>query len=95
MNDFFAPPAFKPTDALQTLTRQLRELRELQSRGSSFELRGKPVIKLEALEATLKVSIAKRPATLPVWEQRELRTSAEVRRCLDDVKLLLKRWDDE
>ena len=95
MDDFFAPPAFKPAEALQTLTRQLRDLRELQARGSGFEYSGKPVIKLEAMAASLKISIAKHPAMSPVWEELNLQNSAEVRRCLDDIKLRLKRWADE
>jgi len=94
-DDFFAPPAFKPDEALQTLKRSLRDLRPLAERGNGFELGGKRVIELQAETATLLVKLAKRPAHTPQWEPLVLKNSADVRKCLDEVKKRLARWTED
>jgi hypothetical protein len=94
-DDFFAPPAFKPDEALITLKRQLRELRPLAERGNRFELNGKAVIDLRAEADTLTARLAKRPAVSPEWDTLTLKNSADVRKCVDEAKKRLARWQDE
>jgi hypothetical protein len=94
-DDFFAPPAFKPDEALTTLKRQLRDQRPLTERGNRFELNGKPVIELTAEAATIQARIAKRPATSPEWEKLTLKNSADVRKLVDEVKKRLSRWQQD
>jgi len=94
-DDFFAPPAFKPDEALVTLKRQLRDQRPLAERGNRFELNGKPVIELAAEAATIQARIAKRPAMSPEWEKLTLKNSADVRKLVDEVKKRLSRWQQD
>ena len=95
MDDFFAPPPFKPDEALVQLKRSLRELRPLVERGNGFELQGQRVIELAVDGATLQARIAKRPARSPEWETRTLKNSADTRQFTDEVKRRLGRWSDE
>jgi len=95
MDDFFAPPPFKPAEALAQLRRQLRELRPLAERGNGFELRGQVVLELEAAGETINVKMAKRPARTPEWTHRTLASSADVRDFVAAVKAQLARWSDE
>ena len=94
-DDFFAAPTFKPAEALQTLKRSLRDLRPLAERGNGFELRGKRVIELQAEATTLRALLAKRPAITPEWETLVLKNSADVRKCVDEVKKRLARWTED
>jgi hypothetical protein len=94
-DDFFALPAFEPADALIGLKRQLRDLRPLVERGSSFTLRGQPVIELETAETTIVARLAKRPAQTPEWQTHTLKASADLRRFVDTVKQHMARWSDE
>lgn len=96
-DDFFAPPAFKPAEALQTLKRSLRELRTLTERGDGFELKGLPVITLVAEEKTIAAALVKRPSRggSPEWDRFALAGSPDVRRFTDEVKKRLSRWTDE
>jgi hypothetical protein len=95
MDDFFAPPPFKPAEALVQLKRQLRELRPLAERGNGFELQGRSVIALVANEEQIEARLAKRPAVSPEWTTHTLKNSADVRRFVDAVKAQLARWSDE
>jgi hypothetical protein len=92
---FFAPPPFKPADALVQLKRQLREMRQLAERGNVFELKGQEVVSLEATPTTIEARLAKRPQRTPEWTPHILKNSADVRRFVDVVKAQLARWDDE
>ena len=95
MDDFFAPPPFKPAEAMVQLKRQLRELRPLAERGNGFELRGQTVVELAADDSAISARLAKRPARTPEWTQHALRNSADVRRFVEAVKAQLARWSDE
>ena len=94
-DDFFAPPAFKPDEALVTLKRLLREQRPLAERGQRFELNGKPVIEVIAEAATIQARLAKRPAMSPEWDQLTLKNGADVRKLIDEVKKRLSRWQQD
>ena len=107
MNDdlggFFALPPFKADEALVGLRRQLRELKPLTEKtGSSphrFDIKGLPVIELslsddQAVPAVVAASV-KRPSQRPEWQKQPLKSSADVRRFVDEVKRKLKAWEDE
>jgi hypothetical protein len=94
-DDFFALPAFKPDEALTTLKRQLRDLKPLAERGTGFEIGGKRVVDLAADATTITARLAKRPATSPEWQTLSLKNSADVRKCVDEVKKRLARWEQD
>jgi len=98
-DDFFAPPPFKPDEALVALRRQLRELRPLAERAidgkPGFELKGKRVVELVASADAITARIVKRPAVSPEWDTCTLKNGADVRKFVDDTKKRLARWTDE
>jgi hypothetical protein len=94
-DDFgFAPPPFKPDQALLQLQRSLRDLK-LAARGNGFELRGKRVVELSAGDGTLDARLARRLAITPEWDRVTVRNAAEQRKLLDEVKKRLARWEQE
>lgn len=90
----FAPPPFKPEEALVTLKRSLRDL-GLAERGSGFELRGKRVLELAVEGNTLRARIARRLMLTPEWDSQVLKGAADTRKLLDEVKKRLARWERE
>jgi hypothetical protein len=95
MDDFFAPPPFKPDEALVQLKRSLRDLRALAERGAGFELKGQPVVELAVEGAAIRARIARRPARSPEWEARVLKNSADVRQFTADLKKRLEQWSGD
>ncbi len=95
LNDFFAPPPFRPEEALVGLKRQLRDLRPLAERGHRFELQGKPVVDITVDGANLQVKFARRPAMSPDWDTLTLKSGADVRKCIDEVRKRLARWQQD
>jgi hypothetical protein len=94
-NDFgFAPPPFKPEEALVTLRRSLRDL-GLAERGAGFELRGKRVLELAAEESAIRARIARRLMITPEWDAMTLAGPADVRKLVDEAKKRLARWERE
>jgi hypothetical protein len=94
-DDFFAPPAFKPDETLVTLKRQLRDLKPLAERGTRFEWKGKPVVELASDAATITARIARKPLNAPDWDTQVLKSGADVRKLVDEVRKRLARWADE
>jgi len=94
-DDFFAPPAFKPDAAVQQLKRSLRDLRPLAERGNGFELQGMRVIELESDDKTVTVKLAQHQARTAQWDKLVLKSSADVRKCVDEAKKRLARWTEE
>jgi hypothetical protein len=94
-DDFFAPPAFKPAEALIALKRSLRDLRPLAERGDGFELQGMRVIELSVDGAALVARLAQRQSRTPQWDKLVLKNSADVRKCVDEAKKRLARWTEE
>jgi hypothetical protein len=94
-DDPFAPPPFKPADALPQLKRSLRELRPLAERGEGFELQGMRVIELRSDASVITVRLARRQSRTPEWDSLVLKNSADVRKCVDEVKKRLARWTEE
>ncbi|MFM8901192.1 MAG: hypothetical protein ACKOF9_14765 [Burkholderiales bacterium] len=94
-DDFFAPPAFKPAEALQQFKRFVRDLRSLNERGAGFELQGVAVLDVKVEGDTLVARIAKRRSQRTEWDLQTLKSSADVRKLQDEVKRRLLRWVDE
>jgi hypothetical protein len=90
----FAPPPFKPAEALIQLQRTLRGLAGLAERGGQFDWKGQRVLELLATDAAIATRLARRPAQRPEWESRMLNNGADVRKFADDVKQRLARWRD-
>lgn len=93
-DDSFAPPAFRPDEALVQLKRSLREQRGLTERAGGFDWKGHAVIALALDGNAIAARLAKRPARSPEWEVRRVASSVELRKLLDDVRARIKRWSD-
>lgn len=96
-DDFgFAPPPFKPAEALVLLKRSLRDLRTLTERGDGYDLKGARVMELSTTETAIDARLAKRPSRqVPEWDRFTLDGSATVRKFTDEVKKRLVRWTEE
>ena len=90
----FAPPPFKPEDALLQVKRSLRDLK-LAERGNGFELRGKRVVELSADSNTITARLARKLALTPQWDTVQVKSASDQRKLVDDVKKRLARWDQE
>lgn len=94
-NDFgFAPPPFKPDEALVQIRRALRDLK-LAERGNAYELRGKRGVELAREGDAIAVKIARRLALTPEWDRQTVASAAAQRKLLDEVKKRLARWEQE
>jgi hypothetical protein len=89
-----APPPFNAEQALLQLQRALRD-NKLSARGNGFELRGKPVIELELDQGGIAARLARRLVTTPEWDRFSIKSAADQRKLLDEVKKRLARWVDE
>ena len=92
-DDFFAPPPFKADEALQRAKRDLREL-GLSEREGRFERKTQQIARLAIDGATLKASVVKRPGRSPEWTDKTLRSSADLRDFVADLKKKLATWSD-
>ena len=90
----FAPPPFKPEDALTQLKRQLRDLK-LAERGNGFDLRGKRVVELAVEGASIRARLARKLALTPQWDTQTVQSTTEQRKLVDEVKRRLARWEQE
>jgi hypothetical protein len=93
----FALPAFQPEAALQTLRRELRAL-GLTERAGRFERRGLPMARAAVDGAVLQAARVERPSrSSPVWRDKALKNSADVRSFVADLKQQLAQWggDDD
>jgi len=90
----FAPPPFKPEEALQRLKRELREL-GLAEREGMFERRGLAIARVHIDGAQLAAAIVQRPSrNSPQWQARTLASSATVRDFSIALKKALQQWGD-
>ena len=90
----FVLPPFKPDEALQKLKRDLRDL-GLVEREGRFERRGSTIARVAVDGATLRAARVKRPSrTSPEWQERVLRSSADARDFVADLKRQLASWGD-
>jgi hypothetical protein len=95
VDDFFAPPPFKPIDALQQLKRHVRDLKVLTEKGSGFELQGVAVLNIQVEGEAITARLARRRSQRSEWDVQTLKSSADVRKLQDDIKRRLLRWVDE
>jgi hypothetical protein len=87
-------PAFKPDEALVQLKRALRDLK-LAERGNAYELRGKRVVELSIDGSTIAAKMARRLMLTPEWDRIAIRSAAEQRKFVDDIRKRLARWETE
>jgi len=92
-DDFFAPPPFKPDEALQRARRELREL-GLTEREGRFERKGQAIARVAVDGATLRAGIVKRPGRSPEWTEKTLRDAAALRDFVAELKQKLAGWSD-
>ena len=90
----FAPPPFKPDEALAQIKRALRDLK-LAERGNGFELRGKRVVELALTDGTVTARMARKLALTPQWDSQTVKTTTDQRKLVDEVKRRLARWEQE
>jgi hypothetical protein len=94
-DDFgFAPPPFKPEEVLVSLKRQLRDLK-LAERGNAFEQHGKRVVELAIEGTAIQAKLARRVALTPEWDRVTLKSAADPRKLIDEIKKRLARWEQD
>lgn len=91
--DFFAPPPFKPEEALLKLRRELREL-GLSERAGVFERKDQAIAKAVVEGAVLQLALVKRPARTPEWLSKTVKDHAQLRDFVATVKKNLSVWSD-
>ena len=90
-----APPPYPTEQALLQLQRALREC-QLSARGAGFELKGRAVIELERHSGSIEVRLARQlVSATPQWDRYTLRSAADQRKLIDEVKKRLARWSDD
>jgi hypothetical protein len=94
-HDFgFAVPAFKPDEALQRLRRELRDL-GLAEREGRFERRGVAIAKAAVDGDGIDAARVRKPSrNSPEWQARRLKSGADVRDFVADLKKHLAQWSD-
>ncbi|ODV12677.1 MAG: hypothetical protein ABT20_03505 [Rubrivivax sp. SCN 70-15] len=95
MDDFaFAPPPFRPDEALMRLKKDLREL-GLAEREGRFERRGVAIAKAAVEGSALQAAVVKKPSrSSPEWSAKTLKSGTEVREFVADLKKKLAGWGD-
>jgi hypothetical protein len=89
-----ALPAFKPDDTLAGLKRSLREL-GLAERAGVFERRGTAIAKAAVDGAAIAAAVVKKPSrNSPEWQPKTLKSGAEVRDFVAELKRKLAGWSD-
>jgi len=90
----FAPPPFKPDEALQRLKRDLRDL-GLTERAGVFERRGLAIVRARIDGDQLSAARVERPSRhSPTWRPRMLASTAAVRDFVAELKKALQSWGD-
>jgi len=90
----FAPPPFDAEQSLLQLQRALRDCK-LGGRGKGFELRGKAVAELDVRDGAVAARLVRRLAATPEWDAFTVKSAADQRKLVDEVKRRLARWSDE
>jgi hypothetical protein len=90
----FAPPPFNADNALVTIKCALRDMK-LAERGNAFELRGKRVVELAIDGASINAKLARRLMLTPEWDRMAVKSAADQRKLLDEVKKRLAKWESE
>lgn len=90
----FAPPPFQAEQALLQLQRSLRDLK-LAARGDGFELRGRRVVELVLADGAIQARLARRLVLTPEWDRLTVKSAAELRKLLDEIRKRLARWEQD
>ena len=90
----FAPPPFKPDEALAQIKRALRDLK-LAERGNGFDLRGKRVVELAIESGSISARLARKLALTPQRDTQTVQSTTEQRKLVDEVERRLARWEQE
>ena len=90
----FAPPPFNADNALVTIKRALRDMK-LAERGNAYEMRGKRVVELAVEGAAINARLARRLMLTPEWDRLAVKSAADQRKLLDEVKKRLSKWESE
>jgi hypothetical protein len=90
----FAPPPFNADNALVAIKRALRDMK-LAERGNAYEMRGKRVVELAVDGAAINAKIARRLMLTPEWDRMAVKSAADQRKLLDEVKKRLSKWESE
>ncbi|HET7524997.1 MAG TPA: hypothetical protein VFK10_03565 [Burkholderiaceae bacterium] len=90
----FAPAPFDANQSLLQLQRAMRDCR-LAARGKGFELRGKAVVELEAHDGMIAARLVRRLVNTPEWDSFTIRSAADQRKLIDEVRKRLARWADD
>lgn len=90
----FAAPAFKAEEALVQLKRSLRDL-GLVERSGGFEAQAKRALEFELQEGAIAIRLARRLIRTPEWDKSLIKSGADQRKLLDELKKRLARWRDE
>lgn len=92
--DFFAPPPFRPDEAMQRLKRELREL-GLAEREGRFERKGVAIARAAIDGETIAAARVQRPSrNSPQWQPKTIRSAADLRDFVADLKQRLAQWSD-
>ena len=91
----FAPPPFKPDEALQRVKRDLRDM-GLNEREGVFTRRAATIARVFIEEGQLHAALVERPTrSSPRWRTRKISNSAGVRDFAADLKKALAGWGDK
>lgn len=90
----FAPPPFKAEEALVQLKRSLRDL-GLAERSGGFSFEAKPALEFELQDGAIAIRLAKRLIRTPEFDKFVIKSGADQRMLLDELKKRLARWKDE
>jgi hypothetical protein len=91
----FAPPPFKAEEALVQLRRSLREVKALAERGTTSSCAASRCSSWPSTEGAIAARLARRPAVAPEWDRITVKSGAEQRKLLDDIKKRVERWTRE
>jgi hypothetical protein len=90
----FSPPPFNADNTLVAIKRALRDMK-LAERGNAFEMRGKRVLELAIDGAAINAMLARRLMLTPEWDRMVVKSAADQRKLLDEVKKRLGKWESE
>lgn len=96
----FAAPPFDTGEALQKLKRELRALGLTERQGANeqerlFERRASLIAKARIDGSVIAAGRVRKPSrSSPEWQTKALRSSADVRDFVNDLKKQLAQWSD-
>lgn len=89
-----ATPPFRAEESLVQLKRSLRDL-GLAERSGGFEFEAKRALEFELQEGAIAIRLAKRLIRTPEFDKFAIKSGADQRKLLDELKKRLARWKEE